>query len=458
MEGPYEPNWGSLDVHPVPQWFEDAKLGIWIHWGIYSVPAWAPPPDEPPEHAYAEWYPYYMYRPDNRFYEYHREHYGEAFDYDEFIPDWRAERFDPDEWAALFQDVGARYVLITGEHHDGFPLWDASTTDVNAAQMGPERDIVSELETAVRDRDMKFAPSFHGLLNYYQPDPDAPQGQPIGAEGNEPPSDEYVAYMHEKLDELIDVYEPDLLWLDGDWIADAETFGTKETVARYYNLAEEWDKPVAVNDRLGLTRWKHDGASHGDFYTPEYEDFDGIVEEKWEACRGIGYSFGYNQTEGPDEYLSAEALVHLLVDTVAKNGNLLLNVGPKADGTIPAPQRDRLRGLGAWLDRYGEAIFGATYWVTHADEEATVDVRYTWKDGTLYAIALEWPGEEFALSGSGSVDPTAMSARLIGNEEELALRQHGQTLTIETPSKPSRDEARFAYAFAIDGVEHPREK
>ncbi len=457
MAGTYEPTWSSLDAHPVPQWFDDAKLGIWIHWGIYSVPAWAPPPAEPPEHAYAEWYPYYMYRPGNRFYEYHRETYGADVDYADFIADWTAAAFDPNAWAELFADIGARYVVITGEHHDGFPLWDTAVTKYNASQMGPERDIVAELADAVRRRGLKFAPSFHGLLNYYQPDPDAPQGQPIGADGGDPPSPEYVAYMHDKLDELIEAYKPDLLWLDGDWIADAETFGTKATVARYYNAAEHWGKEVVVNDRLGRTRWKHEGDTHGDFYTPEYEEFDEIVEHKWEACRGIGHSFGYNQAEGQAEYLDPRELVHLFVDTVAKNGNLLINVGPTADGRIPEPQRLRLEALGGWLDQYGEAIFGTTYWITHDDPTSTVPVRYTWKDGTLYAIALEWPGDDLRLAVPEHVDidPAAIEIRLLGQAGKLACRRRGRTLTIDTPGQPREVHVQYAHAFAIDDVANP---
>ncbi|MFB6295784.1 MAG: alpha-L-fucosidase [Halobacteriales archaeon] len=451
----YEPTRESLAAHPVPDWYADAKLGIFIHWGVYSVPAWANPEGD---HAYAEWYPYYMYEEGSDTYEYHREEYGETVEYADFIDDWNAENWDPDRWADFFAEVGARYVVLTGEHHDGFPLWPTHYTEYNAAEMGPERDLVGELCEAVRDRGLKFAASYHANLNYYQPGFEGRFGHPDYAGGphgapETAPGAEYVDFMNAKHRELIRRYEPDLLWFDTPQ-ADADHLRAHELVADYYNRAAERDKDVVVNNRAATD-------AHADFVTPEYETFGETHEEKWETCRGIGRSFGYNQVEGPEHHLSGAELVWLLVDVVSKNGNLLINVGPRADGTIPDLQREPLLALGEWLDAHGEAVYGTTYWARAegsadvVEDDAAPEVRYTWQDDTLYAILDAWPDEEFALGvGEHASLDAVEGVRLLGDGGDPAWHTDGESLVVETGDVPGD---RPAHALAIDGVPLARE-
>jgi len=442
----------GLAAHAVPDWYHDAKLGIFIHWGIYSVPAWAPPPDD--GHAYAEWYPRYMHVDGSPTRQYHREQYGDR-EYLDFVGEWTAEAFDPDRWAEFFESVGARYVVLTGEHHDGFPLWPTHYTRYNAGEMGPERDLVGDLCAAVRDRGMRFGASYHANLNYYQPGVEGPFGHP-DYEGTEPfedtdPGPEYVDFMNAKHRELIRRYEPDLLWFDTPQ-ADSDQLRAEELIADYYARAEKWGKEVAVNDRAATD-------AHADFLTPEYETFDDVHERKWETCRGVGHSFGYNRREGPEDHLSARALVHLFVDVVSKNGNLLINVGPRADGTIPELQRDPLSGLGEWLDTHGEAVYGSTHWATPEDADGDVDVRYTWRDGTLYATALCWPGGDLELGLGeyvGNAPERVDRAVLLGDDgEERSFQATGDAVRVDLPASAPAE--RHAHTVALEGVALGRE-
>ncbi len=455
MSTEYEPTWSSLETHAVPEWYHDAKLGIFIHWGIYSVPAYADPESD---HAYAEWYPYYMYREGSGTHAYHQATYGDDVEYLDFVDEWQAEEWNPDSWASFFAEVGARYVVLTAEHHDGFPLWPTHYTKYNAGERGPERDIVGELSQAVRDQGLRFAGSYHANLNYYQPGFEGAFGHPAYHGGtafdDTDPRPEYVDFMNAKHRELIRRYEPDLLWFDTPQ-ADADQLRARELIAEYYNAAESWGKEVLVNDRASTD---HDSlAGHdqgdeagfrGDFATPEYASFDEIKPFKWEACRGIGNSFGYNAQEGPEHHLTAEELVHLFVDVVSKNGNLLINVGPKADGTIPDHQREPLEGLGSWLQTNGDAIFGTRPWTHAEDSVSDVEVRYTWADGTLYATALEWPGDTLTLRPGEDVSAAALDhVTLLGADEQLEVTQRGDDLSVDLSSQAGDDAPAVTVAF-----------
>jgi alpha-L-fucosidase len=444
--GAYEPTADSLSTHAVPDWYHDAKLGIFIHWGPYSVPAYADPEGD---HAYAEWYPYYMYREGSDTHAHHRSEYGEDVEYLDFARQWRAEQWDPEEWADFFAEVGAGYVVLTGEHHDGFPLWPSHYTKYNAGELGPERDLVGDLCEAVRDRGLRFAASYHANLNYYQPGFDGAFGHPAyegtAAFDDTDPQPEYVDFMNAKHRELIRRYDSDLLWFDTPQ-ADDDRLRANELIAEFYNRAAERGTEVLVNDR-GAT------DAHGDIDTPEYETYDEIQEAKWETCRGIGNSFGYNAEEGPEDHLSATDLVHLFVDVVSKNGNLLINVGPRADGTIPDLQREPLAGLGDWLDTNGQAIFGTRYWAVAEAAAPDVEVRYTWADDTLYAIALGWPGESITLDIAQHVDATPDAARLLGSGD-VNFESTRAGVRIDLPASPPAEAP--AYAFALDGVPRGR--
>ena len=437
--GAYEPTWESIEKHPVPDWFHNAKFGIFIHWGVYAVPGWAPLGE------YAEWYPRRMYDEGSATYKYHKEKYGppDEFTYADFIPMFKAEKWDPDRWAELFDEIGARYVVPVGEHHDGFAMWDSDLTEYDAADMGPERDIIGELGRACRDRGMKYGPSYHRMMNYYDP------SNPTKAFGNphytsDGPKPKFVEGWQARWRELCDKYQPDLMWWDGDWMAPVETWKSKQMVAEYYNLAREWGKEVLVNDRLGQVRGKR-----GDFYTQEYEygiKGQKILPHKWESCRGVGHSFGYNRQEGPEDYSTTRGLVTKLIDTVSKNGNLLLNVGPKANGVIPEVQRQRLRGIGQWLDVNGEAIFGTRPWKTYGEE----GVRFTRKGDSVYAVCMGWPGTEATLGALGFDSEHApgnvSSVRMLGSDEKLSWSQEADGLKVKTPDKQP---CQHAFTFKI---------
>ncbi len=458
----YRPTWESLDRHPVPAWYRDAKLGIFVHWGLYSVPAWAPTDadiGDADASPYAEWYPYYMHEEGSPTREHHRETYGADADYLEFAEAFDAARWDPGEWADLFADVGARYVVLTGEHHDGFPLWDSHYVAHDAASVGPERDVVGDLAAAVRERGLRFGASYHANYNYYQPGFEGRFGHPDYEPGfpGEPgggPGPEYVAFMNAKHRELIRTYEPDLLWFDVP-MADSDHLRAKELIADFYERAAEAGREVAVNDRSATDAAGPtvdaggDGTPpfHGDFLTPEYASFDGILDAKWECCRGIGRSFGYNAAEDAGDHLSADELVELFVDVVSKGGNLLLNVGPRADGIIPSLQRDPLTGLGGWLDGNGRAFFGSRPWVVAEDDAADVPVRYTRRNGDLYATTLAPPGDELELAVPEHVPVNgAPSATLLAADGDVPVETAvaGDRLRVALPDPPGASVVRLS--------------
>ncbi|WP_459191122.1 alpha-L-fucosidase [Halosimplex sp. J119] len=443
----YDPTWESLESHPLPDWYDDAKLGIFIHWGPYAVPGWAP------LGSYAEWYPYHMYDADSEHYDYHREHYGEDVSYLDLAERWEAENWDPDRWAELFDDVGARYVVMTAEHHDGFPLWPTHYSKYNAGEMGPERDLVGELCEAVRDRGLRFGGSYHANLNYYQPGFEGQFGHPdFHAETVEDaqPGSEYVDFMNAKHRELIRRYEPDLLWFDVPR-AEGDHLGAQELLAEYYETAaNDWEKGVVVNDRAASDSWGH----YGDFVTPEYDHPDGRLEKKWELCRGIGSSFGFNRNEGPDEHMNGSDLIQLFVDVVSRNGNLLINVGPRADGTIPDLQREPLEALGGWLSDHEEAIYGTRSWEHYEDEEADIDVRYTWRDGTLYAHLMEWP-DDVSLGALGSSRGDDVALLSGGERIPVDAERDANALTIDLSGVERPTE--YVPVLAVGGVENARE-
>jgi alpha-L-fucosidase len=417
----YEPTWESLDAHQVPQWFEDAKFGMFIHWGVYSVPAWAPINQSP----YAEWYWYHLKDAGSPTWKYHREHYGENFTYDDFIPMFKAENYDPEEWVRIAKDAGMKYIIITTKHHDGFSLWPSQYTTRDAGDMGPKRDLIGPLVEATRRHGLKIG-FYYSLLDWWHPDY---------------PNSEYVEYAHNQVKELVSLYHPDILYLDGHWEHPSDFWKSKELVAWYYNEAEDPNE-VCVNDRLGQeTRGAEVWGVYGDFATPEYEVFEEITDYKWESTRGIGYSFGYNRAEGPEDYMSVEGIIKMLVDIVSKNGNLLLDVGPKADGTIPEVQKERLEGVGEWLAVNGEAIYGTRPWPT-AEEG---NVRFTTHKDTVYLISFGWSDETLTIQSIKARDDS--SIRLLGVDKELEWIQENGGLRITMPSEKP---CEYAYVLKIE--------
>jgi len=426
----FQPNWESLQTHSAPEWYRDAKFGIFIHWGLYSVPAYAPPSGKLHEvpwdqwfknNAYAEWYMNSVKIDGSPTQQYHYKTYGRNFDYMDFVPQFNeaVAKWDPDKMAGLFSSVHARYVVLTTKHHDGFLLWPSQTKNPNRAEdrQHAARDIAGELASAVRARNMKMGYYYSGGLDWsFNPTPIIARGDVAGTIIHDP---KYAAYADNHWRELIERYQPSILWND---IGYPEQGDVAHIFADYFN---------EIPDGVVNNRWevRKEGAPkrHHDFETPEYQTMADIYPEKWEMCRGLGYSFGYNQVEGPEQTIKEDELIHLLIDVTSKNGNLLLNVGPKADGSIPAIQEERLRALGAWLDTNGEAIFATRPWERAAGKTADgIDVRFTRKGDTLYAILLAKPrarevtllsvpapaGSTFTLLGAGPVEGNAKEGNL----------------------------------------------
>ena len=427
---PYAPNWKSIDSRPLPAWFDEAKFGIFIHWGVYSVPAWGP------KGKYAEWYWNDMQNKDGDTWKFHAKTYGEKFAYQDFAPLFKAEMFDPCQWADIFARSGAKYIVLTSKHHEGFCLWpSAQSWNWNAMDVGPHRDLAGELTAAVKARGIKMG-FYYSLYEWFNP----LYKSDVKA---------YVdQHMLPQLKDLVERYKPSLVWPDGEWDHPSEVWRSAEFLAWLYNESSVRDD-VVVDDRWG----KECRSTHGGFYTTEYGNVGGdkplVEQRKWEECRGIGASFGYNRNETVDEYASAQSLVHLLINTVSKGGNLLLDIGPTADGRIPVIMQQRLLEIGDWLKVNGEAIYGTRPWRESGQGDL---VRYTAKDGALYAICLKWPGPELVLKAPKLGKDAAVT--LLGCAKTLACKASDDGIHIEVPPLTiSETPSQPAHIFKLTGVE-----
>lgn len=404
MNKKYYANWASLNAHPIPQWYEDCKLGIFIHWGIYSVPAFANPSYQlgeiPTErdwyinNPYAEWYENSVRVGEGPTYEHHVKTYGEDFEYENFADMWKAEKWDPKEWTELFEKAGAKYVVLVTKHHDGFCLFPTEHTDFNSVNRGPKRDITGELCEAVQETDMKMGLYYSGFLNWRFDNEPVFSKENIGTYCS--PTYEYADYVYKQSKELIDKYHPSLFWNDVGWPEAGENH-LKHLLSHYYNVCDE----AVVNDRFS-------GFYHG-YLTKEYKSGVASRKEKWEMCRGLGLSFGYNEMENDKNAISSRDLIDLLVETVANNGNLLLNVGPKADGTIPEWQQERLLALGKWLEINGDAIYGTRICERESVKTPSAGMNFVEKDNHLYVMLTKVPKDEFEVFVPGvTTEPTAL--------------------------------------------------
>jgi alpha-L-fucosidase len=439
--GPYQPSVESLSTHPLPQWYADAKFGIFIHWGVYSVPAWAPVGKE-----YAEWYWHNMDNPSDPTYQHEMSLYGADGTYDQFIPQFTASNFDPRAWVELFERAGARYFVQVTKHHEGFALFRTSVSRRSSVYMGPGRDLVRELFDAAAAYTPRLKRgTYYSLPEWYNPAyPGAgggPKhyvtGAPLPYTGYIPVRDYVNDFQVPQLYELINQYDTDILW--GDMRGPNNSL---PVMAYFYNQALNRPNPkeVVVNNRMGVDVW--------DFITPEYASNFDLNPAKWEACQGIDpFSFGYNAATPDDAYVTAEVLVRRLVDIVSKNGNFLLDIGPRADGTIPQVMTDRLMEIGDWLRVNGSAIYGSGYWTQPSDG----DVRFTVTPGTFNMISLGWPGDQLVISA-----PVPISAdseiRLLGSDvPPLSWTQSDGQLVITMPSAgSSATESQYAYTFTFD--------
>lgn len=455
---PYQPNWESIDRRPTPAWFSDARFGIFIHWGVYSVPSYAPV--IPGKLAYAEWYWNAMTRGkepganpvQSGTWAYHQKMYGADYPYQNFAPRFRAELFDPDHWADIFARSGAKYVVLTSKHHEGFTLWpsrEASATwgrPWNAAETGPRRDVLGDLTEAVRRRGVRMG-FYYSLYEWYNPLwlSDKPR---------------YIReHMFPQFKDLVTRYKPALIFSDGEWDLPSAEWRSPELLAWLFNESPVKDE-VVINDRWG----KDSRHKHGGYWTTEYTPGMSGTDHPWEESRGMGFSYGYNRAERLEHYHSARDLVLILVDLVSRGGNFLLDIGPDGDGTIPVVMEERLIQMGSWLKVNGEAIHGTRPWKTSrqwsAGEvpkvdynkeyesaydiskltakpeagKASIEAFFTAKGGDLYAILPRWPGRRFTLKEAAGLRPKSVA--LLGAAAPLRWKMEGGGLVVSLPDVP----------------------
>ncbi len=440
MAQPYQSNWESINSRPIPEWFSDVKFGIFIHWGVFSVPAWAPANEDISIYAkYAEWYWWRMMNTDDKagqmFRAYHNDIYGEDFLYQDFAPMFKAEHFDPSQWADLFKRAGAKYVVLTSKHHEGFTLWpSAQSWNWNSVDIGPHLDLCGDLTTAVKKAGLQMG-FYYSLYEWFNP---------LYRNNLEKYVDDH---MIPQMKDLVTRYEPSILWTDGEWDHPSETWKSTEFLKWLYNESPV-KEGVVVNDRWG----KESRGKQGGFYTTEYDlvhDGQGIgtTDHPWEECRGIGTSFGYNRIETPDNYMTAEGLVHLLIEKVAAGGNLLLNVGPTADGRIPAIQQQRLLEIGEWLDVNGEAIYDTRKWDGAERNQNLENVYFTRKGNDLYVICTQFPEKPITVTGTNRSGKVS----LMGFDGKVKSRRSNGSINITPPTiTPANNPTNHAWVFKIE--------
>ena len=381
---------GNGPIYPsqgVPEWYRDAKVGFFVHWGLYSVPAWAtahgdrvvPTEDAYAWHQYAEWYGNTVRIMDSPTRTRHEAVYGVGIDYEDLADLWHAESFDATDFVGMLADAGAKYIVPTTKHHEGFCLWDTETTPFNARRRGPERDLISEFHDAARAVNLRFGVYYSGALDWHVSEFPAIESDTDLFRFRRNDSS-FSRYSAAQLEELVDRFRPDVLWNDIDWPdggKGTDDYGVAAILGRYFDSVPDG----VVNDRWGV-------PYHG-FLTREYSHVPDIMDQPWEATRGLGFSFGYNQAEGEEHTLSGDALVRLLVDVVSKNGNLLINVGPRADGTVPELQRASMAAMGEWLRTNGDAIYGTRPWHRAGDGSGRTAVSYTQASDTVFVHVID---------------------------------------------------------------------
>ncbi len=468
----YEANWTSLKQHSTPQWLREDKFGIYTHWGVYSVPACGPN---------GTWYAHNMYRKGNSQYEYHEKTYGPAaeFGYKDFIPMFTAEKFDATEWAALFKASGARFAGPVAEHHDGFSMWNSKINGWNAFNMGPKRDIVGELSSAMRAEDMRFIIALHHaeqwwFYPHWRTDCDVSDPEFSGLYGplhdvdistkgaipherfrewfwQDRPTVDFLNFWRSKAHELIDGYQPDLIWFDFG-INFVPEFYRQELLAYFYNQESAWQKEVAV------TYKGHDLAVGSALIDYELGRMDELTYYDWITDTSVDDQGAWSYV--PDAaFKEVSTLIHNLVDNVSKNGYLLLNVGPRPDGSIPQGAKTCLYGMGDWLSVNGEAIFGTIPWLSYGEgptkmetrgmfsernevKYTSLDYRFTCRDNCLYAICLGWPEKAAVIRSMKKLYPGEIaSVEMLGTDEKLNWSHAENGLEIRMPASRPCDHA-----------------
>jgi len=459
----YEPNWESIDSRETPEWYQDAKFGIFICYGLYSVPAWSP------AGQYSEWYQYWLQQGSHngQVTDFHNSTYGEDFEFKDFAPMFKAELFDADEWAEMFEDAGAKYIVFTTKHHSGYTMWpsqeaeDTYGINYNPTKVGPMTDFTGELCEAVREKGIK-AGLYYSLYEWYHPlyKTDIPR---------------FVdEHFHPQFKDLVTRYTPDIVWTDGEWEQTSATWKSPELLAWLFNNAPN-EQDLVINDR-----WGNDSRhKHGGFYTTEYGSGMDDDSHPWEESRGIGHSYGYNRAEKLEDYRSSQELILMLVDLVSRGGNLCLDIGPKADGSIPVIMEERLRQIGAWLKVNGEAIYGTRMWeqscqwsegempgtkrgeymsgfdilketVNPDPGQAFKEIFFTQKDKSVFAITPNWPNEKLVIKNWSSLNSPSKVTCLL-TQQSLKSEVIDGSLVIQIPIfDNSNIKSQTAYVFQIE--------
>ncbi|WP_347160424.1 alpha-L-fucosidase [Pontibacter chitinilyticus] len=434
----YEPAWESLDKRPTPDWWSDAKFGIFIHWGVYAVPAYAPVKEvEGVYEKYAEHYENRLLTKNPLFMAHHKRYFGENFTYQDFAPLFKAEYFNPADWAALFEKSGAKYVVLTSKHHDGFCLWpSAQSPKWNSVEIGPHRDIIEELTEAVRKQGLHMG-LYYSLLEWNHP---LYKSATIDRWTTE--------HMIPQLKDLVTRYKPEVIFADGEWDYSSDSLRSEQFLAWLYNESPV-KNTVAVNDRWG----KETRSKHGGYYTTEYDlvhDKKGIgdkAQHPWEESRGIGTSYGYNRFETAIDYFTSKQLIDLLINKVSNGGNLLLDIGPRADGLIPVIMQERLLDMGAWLNVNGEAIYGTDAWQDMPKQQTGQNTFFTVKGDDLYVLCTEWPQTPLTINGVRK----AGKVSLLGADKPVKYTAKGNKITLTPPAlNPGNMPCQYAWVFKID--------
>ncbi len=470
-KGPFRADWESLKNYEVPEWYKDAKFGIFIHWGVYSVPAFG-----------NEWYPRNMYVPGSPEYKHHLATYGpqDKFGYKDFIPMFKAEHYDPAAWAKLFKDSGAKYVVPVFEHHDGFAMYENSLSDWTAVKMGPHRDLWGDLATAVRAEGLHLGASSHRVEHNFF----LGVGRAIPSDVNDPANAAFYGPAHNWVEnpngtplsddftyvsdawtndwlarsaEIVQKYHPDIMYFDW-WIGQPSVRAALTRFAAFY-----YNASLANGNHVGVINYKdYAMQEHSAVLDIERGQLSDIRPMYWQTDTSISdKSWGYVEN---DTYKSPEFIVHQLVDIVSKNGNLLLNIGPRSDGTIPEAALQVLLDIGTWLETNGDAIYGTRPWKVYGEGPTKVaagsfhdkdtqpftaeDFRFTTKSDAIYAIELGWPSNHEAVihSLASSSEEKIESISLLGNASSLQFHQQPDGLHIQLPDQP---QGKYAYAFRI---------
>lgn len=456
----YQPTWESLDKRPVPQWYKDAKFGIFIHWGVYSVPGFRK------KGEYAEWYQNGLNSGDSSTIAYHKKKFGDLTYY-QLADQFKAELFNPDEWARLIEQSGARYVVLTSKHHDGFALWPSKEASRdwgrpwNAMDAGPHRDLLGDLFAALRKTSVHPG-LYYSLYEWYNP---------IWLKDHR----QYVdQHMWPQMKDVINTYRPDIFWTDGEWEETAETWKSKEFLAWLYNESPVKDR-VVTYDRWGAgIRFKHGGV-----YTPEYQPDVSFEDHYYEESRGMGMSYGYNRNEDAWDYNSDSALVLQLVDKVSGGGNFLLDIGPDEHGKIPPIMEERLIQMGEWMKYNHEAIYNTVRWrvpsqgadagsgagATGGSGQENADhakggqedgprpgkecyFTYNPTENNLYVILPQWHSVQFVVKDLTVAPGT--HAELLETHQPLEVQQQGNDLVVLLPDfDPGRIRGRYAYVIKL---------